>query len=247
MKLTLVPMLRILLIQCLLTMILALPFTKAQAHQQNYSQKVSSYIFEGEKLDILQELNFKTNKETLKEVNIQIQALDTDCMATVFINGEVLKEKNIDSKTNSLSMTIPSGSNLKSLTLEASAAFIHNIEVRSQTKKANNTETIKLSVGKKLVGSQKMSLTELIEMAKGNVDNTQVIESVKIISKGRGLISITGKELHEGSVFVRPRHSAQTIKTNHSENLISDINLELNGKIFVKAISLKLKPLEAPM
>jgi hypothetical protein len=247
MKVTLLPMVRILLFQSLLTMLLALPFVNAEASISTVSQRVSTYVFEGEELDLLEELNLNSKKVKIEQVKIKVQATNFISRVQVLLNNNIVKTVKVKSSNKSLYINIPKSVKVNSLTLKADAVFVNKVSASVRKKSANKSKTIKIIVKQKIIGSEKINLMKLMTMANININSHHTVQSVSIKSRGRGLISVSAGNSHEGSVLVRRKQTTQLIKTDALENELGDIELLVNGQVSVKSVTVKLKPLEAPM
>jgi hypothetical protein len=228
-------------------MLLALPFINAQASTSTVNQRVSSYIFEGEELNLLEELNVNSKKVQIEQVKVKLQATQHASDVQIILNDKVLKSTKIKGLNKNLTVSIPHNTKVKSLTLRADAIFVKKVSAIVNKKTRSNLQTVKVVVKQRVNGSQKINLMELMSKLNIAVDSHQEVESIAIKSKGRGLISISAGNSHEGSVLVRRKQSVQRIKTHSLENQLRDIDLVINGKVSLRSVTVKLKPIEAPM
>lgn len=123
-------MLRLFLIQCLLTMILALPFKDAAASTETITTKVNSYLYEGEEIDLKAELALD-EEEQVVELKVKAQGIENDATLNIVVNEET--EYQVPLKEQMQTVKLNVGKKIKSLAIKSSAAFVRSAKAKVNT------------------------------------------------------------------------------------------------------------------
>ena len=130
---TLSSMIRILLIQCFLTALLALPLKSASAFDVNndsiVSARVNSYVFEGDSIDLKQELMLLED-EKVKVLNIRAQGIEENAQITLEIDDEDIIVMPLENQMKTLQFRV--NRKVKTLSIKSNAAFVRAARARVQ-------------------------------------------------------------------------------------------------------------------
>ena len=124
-------MIRILLIQCFLTALLAIPFKNAAAFEVNHdsivSARVNSYVFDGDKIDLKEELMLQEG-EKVKILNIRAQGIEENAQIALEIDDDELIVMPLEDKMKTLQFRV--NKKVKSLSVLSNAAFVRAAKAR---------------------------------------------------------------------------------------------------------------------
>lgn len=120
-------MLKVFMIQCLLTMILAMPFKDASAATETIITKVNSYIYDGEEIDLKNELAL-TNLDKLKQLRLRVQGIENKAKLQVKVNQKTYNVK-LKNKMKEIKINLK-GIKVESLSVASEAAFLRTAKAR---------------------------------------------------------------------------------------------------------------------
>ena len=122
-------MIRIFLIQCLLTALLAMPFREATAspHKEVVGAKVNSYLFDGEQIDLKHELMLESGKK-VKVLRLRAQGIENDAKIAIEINKKKKLELPLSNQMRTLQLKVEES--IESLTVSSNAAFLRSVKAK---------------------------------------------------------------------------------------------------------------------
>lgn len=128
-------MIRILLIQCFLTALFAMPIKEAAAdpgfrvnEDSIVSARVNSYIFEGEKIDLKEELMLESD-EKVKIVQLRAQGIEENAEIALEVDEELIVMP-LENRMKTLQFRV--NKSVKSLKISSNAAFLRGARARVQ-------------------------------------------------------------------------------------------------------------------
>jgi len=130
----LISFLRIILMQIVLTAIVAIPFSNASASEVEIltvSEHINSYLYEGESIDIGAELDLVSMKQVGENiVNLRIKALgiEDDAKLDLIVNGKSASVNLLSDELETLKFKLNKNQELKSILIESKGAFIRMIK-----------------------------------------------------------------------------------------------------------------------
>lgn len=138
MSLTISSMIRILLIQCFLTALFAMPLQQANAvpsarvvthHESVISARVNSYIFEGEKIDLKEELMLESS-EKIKVLQLRAQGIEDHAQIAIEVDDHELIVLPLENRMKTLQLKLDKP--VHSLKISSNAAFLRGARARVQ-------------------------------------------------------------------------------------------------------------------
>lgn len=121
-----VSMFRLFIIQCLLTMILALPFKDAAAGEI-VSTKVNSYLYEGEEIDLKTELAIDDH-QSVTELKVRAQGIEPEASLEVLVNEKTRYQVALTDDMTTLKLNVDQ--KITSLAIKSQAAFIRSAKAQ---------------------------------------------------------------------------------------------------------------------
>lgn len=215
MKRSLLPLTRLFMIQCLLTMILAISFNSAHAqrrggghnqggqHPANQSQniQVNQYLYESQKLDLDQLLRVHQHQRQGKEVvgiTIKAQSTQYNSKLIVVLNGQRLIASNLNSQMSQTDLMLPSLRGSDKLILKVKGgAFIKAIRVDLQDIYSpgpipGQDEVLRAQVNRSYRGISTLPIKALINQSNpGNLQGAKVDKVILKASSLRGRATAT--------------------------------------------------------
>lgn len=237
MKVSLTPMLKILLFQCILTALIAIPFLKANASEV-INGNINSYVFKGESIDIMKELRLSKNVN-FQSIDLKIQSPLFVSDIKLVINGTTVTELKVYKNQKAIQLKVDKKINIQTASIESTAMFVEKISVNNYKQNRNR---INIRINKSFEANTKINLKDL-ELG---IDDNREIERIKIKTKGNGCISLSQEYITTSNKLT---NNTKKIKFRTDKSLsrsVGDIDLEFKKKIKLQRISVELKPLEAP-
>lgn len=184
MKGNLLPQVRLFLFQCLLTAIVALPMTSANAQyhggyggygsQQPITSQVNSYLHEGDKINVNRSLQLQQVLQQGKDIvslDVKAQSTQYNSKLVLVLNGQRLEAKVIGTYLNVTSFQLPKLMMGDKLVLKVKgAAFIKSLSAQVQSQgpgPGGQAQAIKAQIHQQLYGPTTLQVRKLIKQYTG--------------------------------------------------------------------------------
>ncbi len=259
MKLKLLPVARLFMFQCILTMILAFPFANAQAQQvQQQGQQINSYFYQGDSVNLGQQLGLgqliRQGKEILS-ISVKAQATQFDSKIILKLNGQKLQGQQLSQAMSLKSFAVPfiqQGDNLKLVV--RGGAFIKAVKVKFQDRYTGGqgqgqASVLKAVIRKQVYSGETLPIKRLVKDHTGVRLNGKKALKVIMKASSHGYASaqliINGYPVgysqsipsyEERMVFTLPQYDRNIMGQD-----LRQIAIRVSGNAFVKMVGIKVK------
>jgi hypothetical protein len=129
MSLKLLPFLRLLLLQSVLTVLIAIPFQAANAGLEvtTVSEHINTYLYEGESLNLVEEMELESvidSGDKIVSLKIKAQAIEEDANLKVIINDKVVLKNALTDNLKEIKFKVKETIYLKTIKILSEGAFI---------------------------------------------------------------------------------------------------------------------------
>jgi hypothetical protein len=267
MKVNLLPQVRLFLFQCLMTMVVALPMTSANAQYhggyggygqgQPVTSHVNSYLQEGDRINItlkLQLAQLMQQGKDLVSLSVKAQSTSYGAKLVLKLNGQRLQEKQIGSYLSDTQFQIPKlMMQDKLVVVVKGGAFIQSISGQVQSPMGSapgHADVLKAQINQQIFGQDVLAVRQLVKQATGVQLKGAKVD--KVLLKAN---SLRGHAQAQLLIDGRPVGFPQTIQAQkqrivfnlpkYARNVIGQdiqsIKIKIQGKLHVQMVALVLQ------
>lgn len=269
MKTNLLPQTRLFLGQCLLTMILAVSFTDAQAQrrgpghggqapqypgaqQQILKAQVNTYLSQGQEIGLSRLLKLKQAlKQGKKLVSLTVKAQSTQYNSKIVLklNGQRLQAKSIGMYNSNTTFQLPRVATTDVLSIKVNGgAFIQSVQAVVTSKQTQQAKTLKVKINHQSQGTAKINVKQKVKQQTGvKLQGLKVSQVILKATSSRGnakaTLLINGVAVGQAQTILKRQTNLVFSLSRYAQNIIgqdiSSIQIKLKGKVKASMVGVK--------